>query len=89
MSVPAGLSFATIATHGPIAGKKVLDGACQAVAWVRHPVGRGGAFVKDERFGRSSLLKALGVNVLLLPKVQNSFFLFGKANVGVDGFEHG
>jgi hypothetical protein len=24
-----------------------------------------------------------------LPKVQNSFFLFGKANVGVDGFEHG
>ncbi len=47
--IPAGLALAEVSAHGLIAGKKILDRPGQAVARMGQSIGRGRAFVEDER----------------------------------------
>ena len=49
VGVPAGLALAAEAPHGLVAREKVLDCPGEAVAGMRQAVGRGRAFVEDER----------------------------------------
>ena len=46
--VPAGFALAEVAAHRLVAREEVLDRPRQAVAGVRHAVGRRRAFVEDE-----------------------------------------
>ena len=69
MSQPA-LRSQQVAAHRAVAREQVLDRPRQAVAGVRHAVGRRRAFVEDERRRAGPLLERLLVDALLFPELQ-------------------
>ena len=86
--VPAGFAFAAVAAHRAVAREQVLDRAGEAVARVRHAVGRRRAFVEHERRRHGPLLQRLFIDALFLPELADLQFLFGKVRVAFDGLEH-
>ena len=87
--VPAGLALAAVAAHGAVAGEQVFDGPGEAVAGMRHAVGRRRAFVKDEPAagaGRSSDCSA--VRSVRRQNSPISASSDGKMHRAVDGLKH-
>src|SRR5262245_43477303 len=68
--VPARLPFAVKAPHRLVAGEQIFDGAGEAVAWMGHPVRRGGTFVKDEFRPFRTLSQRLEINSAGFPKAE-------------------
>src|SRR5262249_35269807 len=61
----------------------------EAVAGVRHAVGRGRTFVKHELGRASPGCQGLLIDVLGLPEFEDFDFQFGEANRRGNGTEHG
>ncbi len=78
--IPACFPLAVITAHRPVAGKEVLDGTGQAMARMRHAVGRGRPFVEDELRTARSLLQRLLVDLPILPPTANAGFQFRKVD---------
>ena len=89
VGVPAGLALAAVAAHGLVAGKEVLDGPGEAVARMRQPVGRGRAFIEDERRPAGPGGQRFLVDAPLFPASGDLFFELGEGNGAIDGLEHG
>src|SRR5262245_53846397 len=87
--VPAGFALAEFPPHRLIAREEILDGPRQAVAGMRHAVGRWRAFVEDEPLSPGSLGQRLFIDPALFPKAEDRLFLLRQIRLAADGLEHG
>ena len=86
--VPAGFAFAAVAAHRLVAREEVLDRAGQAVAGVRHAVGRRRAFVEHERRRALPLGERLLVDAVLFPELADGELLLRKVHIAVNRLKH-
>ena len=89
VGVPATFAFGVESAHGLVAGKEILHRAGQHMMDAGKAVGRGRAFVEDEKGPTLPLFDASGEDVLLFPEAAHVLFHLGEVGARGDFLEHG